>query len=59
MESVQPLAEWMYEKGMKGVWAFDIAVLEKDPVQYMIIECNPRYNAASYPSIIGRKLGNF
>jgi hypothetical protein len=51
------MAIWMYEKGMRGVWAFDVAVLKEDTVKYLLLECNPRYNGSTYPSMIGMKLG--
>ncbi|NNJ90312.1 MAG: ATP-grasp domain-containing protein [Gammaproteobacteria bacterium] len=57
-ESVDPMAAWMAERGMKGVFAFDVAVIEKpDGVTFSAIECNPRYNGATYPTLIAQKLG--
>lgn len=56
-EAVEPMAIWMYEKGMRGVWAFDVAVLKEDTVKYVLLECNPRYNGSTYPSMIGLKIG--
>ena len=54
---VDPMAKWMDEKGMKGIFAFDVAVVETDEdVDYFAIECNPRFNGASYPTGIARKL---
>jgi hypothetical protein len=42
---------------MKGVFAFDVAVVEtSNGVSFPAIECNPRYNGASYPTIIAQKL---
>jgi hypothetical protein len=56
-ELVDPMAKWMDEKGMKGIFAFDVAVVEtSDDVDYFAIECNPRFNGASYPTGIARKL---
>lgn len=54
---VQPMAEWMVNQGMKDIFAFDVAVVEKegDPC-YLAIECNPRFNGASYPTGIAHKL---
>lgn len=56
-DSVEPMAKWLLEKGMQGVFAFDVAVLESDhEVRFMPIECNPRFNGATYPSAIAFKL---
>jgi len=56
-EVVDPMAAWMAERGMKGVFAFDVAVIEKpDGVTYFAIECNPRYNGATYSALIAQKL---
>ncbi|MBE9076932.1 ATP-grasp domain-containing protein [Romeria aff. gracilis LEGE 07310] len=57
-EVVQPLADWMVAQGMRDIFAFDVAVGkdEANP-QYWAIECNPRYNGASYPTGIAAKLG--
>ncbi|MEM8674035.1 MAG: ATP-grasp domain-containing protein [Cyanobacteria bacterium P01_G01_bin.67] len=54
---VNPMAEWMAKKGMKGIFAFDVAVVETDSgIEYFAIECNPRFNGASYPTGIAQKL---
>jgi hypothetical protein len=54
---VEPMAQWMWEKGMQGIFAFDVAVVERDSsIDYLAIECNPRFNGASYPTGIARKL---
>jgi len=45
----------MYRRGMKGVFAFDLAVTGSG--EYLFIECNPRYNGATYPTKIAGKLG--
>lgn len=56
-ELVEPMARWMTEKGMKGIFAFDVAVVEAETgVDYFAIECNPRFNGASYPTGIAQKL---
>ena len=57
-DSVEIMAQWMASSGMKGVFAFDVAVV-KTPLgfRYLPIECNPRFNGASYPTAISRKLG--
>jgi hypothetical protein len=57
-ECVEPMARWLHEKGMKGVFAFDVAVIEDDDgTDFQAIECNPRFNGATYPTLIARKLG--
>ncbi|VEP18966.1 conserved hypothetical protein [Hyella patelloides LEGE 07179] len=56
-ELVEPMAQWMAEKGMKGIFAFDVAVVKKEnDIDYFAIECNPRFNGASYPTGIAQKL---
>ena len=54
---LEPMAQWMKKQGMKGIFAFDIAAVESGPEpSYYAIECNPRFNGASYPTGIARKL---
>lgn len=54
---VEPMAQWLLEKGMKGIFAFDVAVInEAYKPQFLAIECNPRFNGASYPTLIANKL---
>jgi hypothetical protein len=56
-EVVEPMAHWLIERGMNGVFAFDVAVIPtKDGVKFEAVECNPRYNGATYPSLIAHKL---
>ncbi len=56
-ELVDPMAQWMTQKGMKGIFAFDVAAVETDTaIDYFAIECNPRFNGASYPTGIAQKL---
>jgi hypothetical protein len=56
-ELVEPMAEWMAQRGMKEVFAFDVAVVEDAaPTRYLAIECNPRFNGASYPTGVATKL---
>jgi ATP-grasp domain len=56
-ELVEPMAKWMMQKGMKGIFAFDVAVVDTDhDPDYFAIECNPRFNGASYPTGIAQKL---
>jgi hypothetical protein len=57
-DMVEPMAEWMAERGFKDILAFDVAVLPgNEKTEYLAIECNPRYNGASYPTLIAMKLG--
>ena len=56
--AVDVMADWLVERGMKGVFAFDVAVLESETgIRCPVIECNPRFNGASYPTLIAQKLG--
>lgn len=56
--SVETMAEWLFSHGIKGIFAFDVAVVEeKGKKRYLPIECNPRFNGASYPTLIAEKLG--
>jgi hypothetical protein len=57
-EVVEPLAQWLVDRGMKGIFAFDVAVLTgtAEP-KYVAIECNPRFNGSSYPTCIAHRLG--
>jgi len=52
---VEPMAKWMAQKGMKGIFAFDVATVENQ-TDCFAIECNPRFNGASYPTGIAQKL---
>ncbi|MBX2863998.1 MAG: ATP-grasp domain-containing protein [Leptolyngbyaceae cyanobacterium MAG.088] len=55
---VDPMAQWMFENGMKGTFGFDVAVVEgATGTEYLAIECNPRYNGSSYPTEIAERLG--
>jgi hypothetical protein len=51
------MAQWMHEQGMRGVFAFDVAVVGDEDPEFLAIECNPRYNGASYPTAVAHKLG--
>lgn len=56
-ELVEPMAQWMAQKGMKGIFAFDVAAVKTETgTDYYAIECNPRFNGASYPTGIAQKL---
>ena len=55
---VEPMAQWLYQEGMRGVFAFDVAVVDDGRrTDYLAIECNPRFNGASYPTAVAHKLG--
>jgi hypothetical protein len=55
---VEPMAKWLAEHGMQGIFAFDVAVSQTDRgLRFPAIECNPRYNGASYPTLIAAKMG--
>ena len=42
---------------MKGIFAFDVAVVQTEQgLRFPAIECNPRFNGASYPTLIAQKL---
>jgi hypothetical protein len=57
-DSVEPMAQWLFDQGMRGVFAFDVAVVGDDSApEFLAIECNPRYNGASYPTAVAHKLG--
>ena len=57
-DSVEPMAQWLFEHGIKGIFAFDVAVVRTpNGVRFPAIECNPRFNGASYPTLIAHKLG--
>lgn len=52
------IANWMHGRGMRDYFAFDVMVCEVgDVFHYYFLECNPRYNGASYPSNICERLG--
>jgi hypothetical protein len=52
------MAQWLVEQGIRGLFAFDVAVLDdRAGTRHLAIECNPRWNGASYPTMIARKLG--
>lgn len=47
-ECVEPMAKWLHREGMKRTFAFDVAVVPKGSgTDYLVIECNPRFNGAS------------
>ncbi|MDD2920337.1 Mur ligase family protein [Rhodoferax sp.] len=51
------IAKYAVEEGIEEIFAFDVAVQHgKLGNEYFLIECNPRYTAASYPAIVAKKL---
>ena len=51
------MAIWLKERGMKSIFAFDVAVVDTPGgKRFPAIECNPRFNGASYPTVIAQKL---
>jgi hypothetical protein len=57
-ESVEAMAVRLWERGMRDVFAFDVGVVETpEGTRYRPIECNPRFNGASYPTGVAKKLG--
>lgn len=55
---LDPMADWLAEKGIKEIFAFDLAVAGSTlKPEYFALECNPRFNGSTYPSLIANKLG--
>lgn len=55
--AVEAMAFWLRDHGMKGIFAFDVAIVQSDRgLRFPAIECNPRYNGATYPTIVAQKL---
>ncbi len=48
------LAKELADQGLEDVFAFDVAVA---PTGFSIIECNARWNGATYPTKVANKLG--
>ena len=56
-DNVEPMAHWLKQRGIQGIFAFDVAVVDTaDGLRFPAIECNPRFNGASYPTVIAQKL---
>lgn len=54
---VDPIADWLVSRGMKGVFAFDLAVSQTSRgLRFPVIGFRPQYNDASYPALIAQKL---
>jgi hypothetical protein len=57
-EKVAAFAEWMGNQGMRGIFAVDVAVVpEAGGIGFVAIECNPRFNGSSYPTLVAQRLG--
>ena len=56
-EIVDPMADWLVTHGIKGIFAFDVAIAQTTSgLRFPAIECNPRFNGASYPTLMANKL---
>lgn len=56
-DTVEPMAIWLKEHGMKGILAFDVAVVQTNRgLRFPVLKCDPRFNDASYPTLIAQKL---
>ena len=56
-DAIEPMAQWLKGQGIKGIFAFDLAVIDTPAgPRFPAIECNPRFNGASYPTVIAQKL---
>lgn len=56
--SVEPMAKWLFCQGMRGIFAFDVAVIEDAcGTDYIPMGCKPRFTSVSYPTLIADKLG--
>lgn len=50
-------AQFAVDEGLDDIFAFDVAVSTgPHGVAYDLIECNPRYTAATYPAMVAKKL---
>ena len=57
-EAVEPMAQWLAAAGLRGVFDFDVSVVvDGNHFRFMPIGCNPRFNAATYPTLIAARLG--
>jgi hypothetical protein len=54
---VDGLAERITAEGMQDIFAFDVAMVnEAGTSRFYVLECNPRFTAASYPTIVAEKI---
>lgn len=57
MNTLKKLAHHLVLEGLTDLFAFDVAAVENgNDVEYLVVECNPRWNGASYPTMITQKL---
>ena len=52
-EVTDKVANLLAKMGQRGIIGIDVAISGDDAI---VIECNPRYNGASYPTIVAHKL---
>lgn len=51
-------AQYAVDQGLKGVFGFDVAASRTGPAGSLFaLECNPRFNASTYPAVTARRLG--
>jgi hypothetical protein len=57
---VEPMAQWLKAHGMKGIFAFTVAITQTEHgLRFPVIECNPRFSGTTYPTLIANKLNIF
>lgn len=54
-EATDAMARWMAEQGMEDYFAFDLVVTSDE--QALVVECNPRWNGATYMYVVADRLG--
>jgi hypothetical protein len=58
--AVEPMAEWLKDHGMKGIFAFNVALMQTNMgLRFPALECNPRFSGTTYPTLIANKLNIF
>ena len=56
-DSVEPMAEWLSERGLKGDFCFRVAAVQtKRGLRFRVIDCKPQFSEAAYPAVIAHKL---
>jgi hypothetical protein len=50
-----PIAKELARQGLKDVFALDVAVTPDNA--FLVVECNPRWNGSTYPTIVAARLG--
>jgi hypothetical protein len=48
------LAKKLAKDGLDGIFALDVAVTQDDT--YVLLECNPRWNGSTYPTLVAERL---